>query len=234
MRRNLVPQCDEQLSASWKGASDQRDLVSVDKTLSAPPLGETSNNPICRAQPQRSIMRQPSNPRGKSFTASRSAAEETEMMSDEHSWDNEGGHMSSTAGRVMRSSGADLPYIVVLTHHLSDATRHSFATMHEAEAFIKRNTPVPGAVLSTTYDRPASDLSSSPPGGETAMKGDYSRRLRVIVQRLQQISTHDAASVLALGLANAGICEDPQLRLIEEIECVLDELDDKNVGRGIV
>jgi hypothetical protein len=65
--------------------------------------------------------------------------------------------MSSTAGRVTHVSGADLPYVVVLTHHESEATKHSFATMREAEGFVKRNTPVPGRVLSALYDRPACD-----------------------------------------------------------------------------
>ena len=69
----------------------------------------------------------------------------------------EGGHMSSTAGQVRCVSGADLPYVVVLAHHESNATEHAFATMREAEAFIKRNTPVPGRTLSALYDRPASE-----------------------------------------------------------------------------
>lgn len=95
--------------------------------------------------------------KSKSFTAFRSAAEEAEMKREEQTWDNEGGHMSSTAGRVTQVPGAELPYVVVLTHPGSEATEHSFATMREAEAFIKRNTPVPGAGLSSLYDRPASD-----------------------------------------------------------------------------
>ena len=76
---------------------------------------------------------------------------------EEQAGDNEGGHMSSTAGRVMRVPGADLPYVAVLAHQGADATQHCFATMREAEAFIKRNTPVPGRSLSALYDRPASD-----------------------------------------------------------------------------
>ena len=79
-------------------------------------------------------------------------------MQDSRDWDNEGGHMSSTAGRVTRVPGAELPYVAVLSHHDSDATEHSFATMREAEAFIKRNTPPQGRLLSTLYDRPASDF----------------------------------------------------------------------------
>jgi len=66
----------------------------------------------------------------------------------------EGGHMSSTAGRVMQVPGAELPFIAVLAHHGTDATEHGFATMREAEAFIKRNTPVPSRTLSALYDRP--------------------------------------------------------------------------------
>ena len=80
--------------------------------------------------------------------------------------------MSSTAGRVTRVPGAKLPYVVTLMHHLSDATKHSFRSMREAEAFIKRNTPVPGAVFSTTYDRPAPALGASPTGTEDIMNDE--------------------------------------------------------------
>jgi hypothetical protein len=71
--------------------------------------------------------------------------------------ENEGGHMSSMAGRVMHVAGAKLPFVAVLTHDKSEATEHGFATMREAEAFIKRNTPVPNRTLSPIYDRPAGD-----------------------------------------------------------------------------
>ena len=53
-------------------------------------------------------------------------------------------------------------------------------------------------------------------------------RLKVIDQRLRQISTEDAASVLAAGLASAGIHEQERLHLIAETERILDELDGKN------
>ena len=79
------------------------------------------------------------------------------MKREEQSFETEGGHMSSTAGRIMHVAGAELPYVVVLSHHGSEATEHAFATMQEAEAFIKRNTPVPGRALSALYDRPKSD-----------------------------------------------------------------------------
>lgn len=98
-------------------------------------------------------MEKSKEPKGKSFTVFRSAAEEADTKRDEQGWDNEGGHMSSTAGRVIQRTGADLPYVAILTHHASDCTEHSFATMREAEAFIKRNTPVPERKLSALYDR---------------------------------------------------------------------------------
>ena len=92
------------------------------------------------------------------------------MKRDEQSWDNEGGHMSSTAGHVTHVPRVVLPYVVVLQHHGGEPTERAFATMREAEAYIKRNTPVPGAILSTTYDRPASESLTSPTRAESAMK----------------------------------------------------------------
>ena len=112
----------------------------------------------------RNVMPGSGSSKDTSFTVFRSASEEAETVREQQSWDNEGGHMSSTAGRVTRVPGAKLPYVVTLMHHLSDATKHSFRSMREAEAFIKRNTPVPGAVFSTTYDRPAHALGASPTG----------------------------------------------------------------------
>jgi hypothetical protein len=87
------------------------------------------------------------------------------MNADTESWDNEGGHigiaegghMRSSSGRVVRVPGAELPYTVILTRlHLVDLSR-SFRTMREAEAFVRRNTPVPAPVLSTLYDRAAGE-----------------------------------------------------------------------------
>ena len=87
----------------------------------------------------------------------RKSSAEADTKREEQSWDNEGGHMSSTSGRIMHHPDAKLPYVVVLTHQGSEATESSFATMREAEAFIKRNTPVPGRTLSPLYDQPPSD-----------------------------------------------------------------------------
>jgi hypothetical protein len=102
-------------------------------------------------------------PKGESLTRSappprrHAPSEKAEMNRDEQQWDNEGGHMSSTSGRVKHVRGADLPYLVVLAHPDGEASERAFATMREAEAFIKRNTPVPGGALSDLYDRPAGE-----------------------------------------------------------------------------
>ena len=93
----------------------------------------------------------------KSFTVFRSAREEAETKRGEDEWDNEGGHMSSTSGRVIHRPNEDLPFVAILSHHGSESTEHGFTTMREAEAFIKRNTPVPERKLSELYDRPASE-----------------------------------------------------------------------------
>jgi hypothetical protein len=178
-------------------------------------------------------------PRDKSFTVFRSAAEEAATktaadeaatkQSEEESCENEGGHMSSTSGRVKHVPGSDLPFVATLTHHKCDATEHSFATMREAEAFIERNTPVARPALSSLYDQPASNFGAPKRHGESTMNDeDILARLKVIDQRLRQISTEDAASVLAGGLARAGIHEQERLRLIAETERILDELDGKN------
>ena len=87
----------------------------------------------------------------RSFSAFRSAAEEAVTSSQAQAWDNEGGHMSSTAGRIVGTPDAALPYKAIMSLETGETTEHGFATMHEAEAFIRRNTPRPPA-RSTTYD----------------------------------------------------------------------------------
>jgi len=144
--------------------------------------------------------------------------------------DSEGGHMGATAGRVKHVAGADLPFVVTLTHQKCEATEHPFATMREAEAFIERNTPVPRAALSSLYDRPASDFGTTGAEESTMNDGNILARLRVIDERLRRISTEDAASVLAGGLASAGIHERERLRLVAETERILDELDGTNAN----
>jgi hypothetical protein len=90
----------------------------------------------------------------KHFTPFRSAAEEAPNKGNQESPDREGGHMSSERGKIVHTPGSDLPYKAILAHDAGDDTERDFATMREAEAFIKRNTPVPTA-RRTTYDRDA-------------------------------------------------------------------------------
>ena len=89
-------------------------------------------------------------PPRKPFTAFRSAAEEAAMKVEQ-----KGGRVKALAPRVMHVPGADLPYQAVLSGPPGQAPRRSFATMREAEAFIRCNSPLPAAALSALYDRPA-------------------------------------------------------------------------------
>jgi hypothetical protein len=92
---------------------------------------------------------------GKHFTPFYSIAELSMAKVEQESWDNEGGHMSSHCGRIVYTAGDHLPYKVVLSHGGRVETAHGFPSMREAEAFIRRNTPVPTATLSKLYDRDA-------------------------------------------------------------------------------
>ena len=76
------------------------------------------------------------------------------MTSPEDKHSDEGGHMSSRYGRVVRTLDADRPYTAILTHDQCAETQCSFGTMREAEDFIRRNTPRPQA-RSTFWDRAA-------------------------------------------------------------------------------
>ena len=62
-----------------------------------------------------------------------------------------------TSGRVVRILGRDLPYRVVMTPAVFPGREPCFATMREAEDFIRRSTPVPARALSDLYDRPAGE-----------------------------------------------------------------------------
>ena len=64
--------------------------------------------------------------------------------------------MSSTAGRVVGTPGAAMPYKVILSLENGKTTEHAFATIREAEDFIRRNTPRPLG-RSTTYDHGAGE-----------------------------------------------------------------------------
>lgn len=60
------------------------------------------------------------------------------------------GHIS---GRVVRTTSSKLPYKVVMIPAVFPGTEPRFATMREAEQFIRQNTPVPVRALSNLYDR---------------------------------------------------------------------------------
>lgn len=165
----------------------------------------------------------------KPFSVFLTAAEELKMRSRPE-FEYEYAQMSSLSGRVAHVVGLASPYIVTLTHHDGGATEHAFTTMRLAEAFVRRNTPPPGPALATTYDRPAPNSTEQPAHGDSTMNDEtILARLKVIDTRLRQISTDDAASVLAGGLASAGIHEQERLRLIAETERILDELDGQNL-----
>lgn len=59
----------------------------------------------------------------------------------------EGGSVSSLRGCIIHTPGADLAYKVLLIHRGRPVSEHSFATMPEAEAFIRGRTPVPAPPL---------------------------------------------------------------------------------------
>jgi len=74
------------------------------------------------------------------------------MKDDEENWDNEGGHMSCTSGRIMSVRDSGRPFKVIMSREGGEPSEHLFATMREAEAFVRRNTPRPPQ-RATTYDR---------------------------------------------------------------------------------
>ena len=92
------------------------------------------------------------------FSVFRTASEEAEH----ESWDNEGGHVDHLDGVVVSMPGGVMPYKAVLTNSATDQSEQCFATIHEAEAFIRRNTPTPIS-RSSLLGPAAEGLSSKPP-----------------------------------------------------------------------
>jgi len=90
--------------------------------------------------------------RGRGFSIFRSAGEMADVRKTEaRERDDEGGHMSCTRGRIVSSPGTGLPFTAIMTREDGSTFEVSFATMSDAEAFIRRNTPSPSK-RSTTYD----------------------------------------------------------------------------------
>ena len=90
--------------------------------------------------------------KGRGFSIFRSAGEEAEMRKGEGPQrEGEDGHMSCTSGRIVSSPAGEMAFKAVMTREDGSTFEVAFATMGEAEAFIRRNTPRP-ADRSTTYD----------------------------------------------------------------------------------
>jgi hypothetical protein len=97
-------------------------------------------------------MTQPNRPKRGGFSIFRSAQEEADMKVEEANQDTEGGHMSCTTGRIVSVPGSDKPFKAIMSLASGETSEHLFATMQEAEAFLRRNTPRPQP-RSTTYDQ---------------------------------------------------------------------------------
>ena len=61
-------------------------------------------------------------------------------------------HVPCVTARVVLAPSEGLPYVVVMSRDCEDCSRHSFRTMREAEAHIRRMMPT-SASHSTLYDR---------------------------------------------------------------------------------
>src|SRR3954453_20830058 len=97
------------------------------------------------------------NPPTEQFNSSGIAMDAVASPQPVERWENEGGHTASRFGRIVRDPTAQRPYNVILSHHEGAESERAFKTMREAEAFVRRNTPVPRP-RSTLYDRNAGDL----------------------------------------------------------------------------
>jgi len=85
----------------------------------------------------------------------KSATERAVLKLETVKWENEGGHENSAVTQVVHIAGSALPYDVVVTRPRGRVKHHSFATMREAETFIRRTSATPAPGLSALYDRPA-------------------------------------------------------------------------------
>jgi len=90
------------------------------------------------------------------LSTSARAAPEVRTDAARRNRDNEGGNMMCNSEQIVHNRLAALPYQAVLTRPGGEPVNRSFATMREAEAFVRSNTPARGQALSALYDRPAS------------------------------------------------------------------------------
>ena len=75
------------------------------------------------------------------------------MRAAQDGWDDEAAPMCA-AGRIVLNSGSDRRYSAVLTGDDGGLIERAFATMREAEAFVRRSTPAATAQCSV-FERPA-------------------------------------------------------------------------------
>lgn len=88
------------------------------------------------------------------FTPFYSAADEAASAQERT---DEGGSTALLRGCIVYTPTVDLAYKVLLIHRGRADSEHLFATMREAEAFIRRRTPLPAPPLSKLYDRNAGE-----------------------------------------------------------------------------
>lgn len=90
--------------------------------------------------------------KGRKFSIFRSADEEAKLRELAVARSKgEGGHMSCTSGRIVSIPNTPTPFKAVMIRDDGSFFEKLFATMGEAEAYIRRNTPIP-PVRGTTYD----------------------------------------------------------------------------------
>jgi hypothetical protein len=93
-------------------------------------------------------------PNAEQLTSSRAVSSADASSCPSDGTEHEGGHMSSRFGRIVRGPAGPKPYKVILSHDQGAESERGFATMRDAEAFVRRNTPRPKA-RSTFWDREA-------------------------------------------------------------------------------
>jgi hypothetical protein len=87
------------------------------------------------------MMENVTTPNPRHFTAFRSAAEEVyTLLVVREDCGEEGGHTYATAGYIMATPGAELPYKAVFNHHDRADTEQPCETISACRVLIARNT----------------------------------------------------------------------------------------------
>jgi len=83
-------------------------------------------------------------------TPEHGTAERAEMKRGEQGWDNEGGRRQWRAPRIVHVANSELAYHVMVGR----TVKACFATMRDAENFVRRTGSGSAPSLSALYDRP--------------------------------------------------------------------------------